>query len=176
MRALLKLLPIVLVASCATGAGPPPATTGVQVDISRYMGKWQEIARLPNDFQEQCVADTTVEYTLRDDGRIDVVHRCRTADGETETVRGVARLQEDDAGNAKLEVSFFDIFGWRPTWDDYWIIGLERGYGWAVVGHPDRKYGWILSRAPRLTDTTRERIDRLLRERGYDPEAFVADR
>lgn len=176
MRALLKLLPLVLVASCATGANLRPPATVAEVDISRYMGKWHEIARLPNDFQDQCVADNTAEYTLRDDGRIDVVNRCRTADGEMETVRGIARVQEDDSSNAKLEVSFFDILGWRPVWGDYWIIGLERDYDWAVVGHPDRKYGWILSRAPRLTDTTRERIDRLLREHGYDPEEFTETR
>lgn len=176
MRTLLKLLPIVLLASCATGADLPPPATVAEVDLSRYMGRWHEIARLPNDFQDQCVADAIANYSLREDGRIDVVNRCRTSDGEMETVRGIARVRENDDSNAKLEVSFFDILGWRPVWGDYWIIGLERGYGWAVVGHPDRKYGWILSRAPRLTDTTRERIDRLLRDRGYDPEEFVTDR
>jgi len=174
MRAFLILLPaLLLLSSCAGNSEPPPPEPIERVDLPRYMGKWYEIARLPNDFQEQCVGSTTAEYTLRTDGRIDVMNRCRTAEGEIDVVRGIARPAGDDGSNARLEVSFFDILGWRPAWDDYWIIGLERGYDWAVVGQPEREYGWILSRSPRLTDTTRERIDRLLREQGYDPEQFI---
>ena len=42
------------------------------VDLERYVGLWYEIARIPNGFQDQCVWGVTAEYTLRDDGRIDV--------------------------------------------------------------------------------------------------------
>ncbi|HEX6323603.1 MAG TPA: lipocalin family protein, partial [Vicinamibacterales bacterium] len=36
---------------------------------------------------------------------------------------------------------------WLPmVWGDYWILGLAPDYAWAVVGSPDRKYLWILSR------------------------------
>lgn len=159
-----------LLGACATGNDVPPLQTVEHVDLSRYMGKWYEIARVPNRFQEQCTGNTTAEYRLRDDGRIEVTNRCVVSDGELDIASGIARRSGDD--NARLEVSFFDILGWRPVWGDYWIIGLDRGYDWAVIGHPERKYGWILSRAPRLTDTTRERIDRLLREQGYDPADF----
>lgn len=172
MRTLLGLIiGLPLLAACATGSDVPPPETVERVDLSRYMGKWYEIAKLPNSFQNQCVGNTTAEYRLRDDGRVDITNRCMTKNGDVDVASGIARRNGDD--NARLEASFFNILGWRPVWGDYWIIGLDRGYDWAIVGHPEREYGWILSRAPRLTDTTRERIDRLLREQGYDPTRFV---
>jgi apolipoprotein D and lipocalin family protein len=42
-------------------------------------------------------------------------------------------------------VSFF----W-PFSGDYWILGLDPEYRFAVVGSPNRKYLWILSRTPQL--------------------------
>lgn len=144
--ALIVALP--LLTACATGSERPPPVTVSEVDLSRYMGKWYEIAKLPNEFQDHCVRNTTAEYRLRDDGRVEVTNRCVTRDGAIDVASGIARRSGDD--NARLEVSFFDILGWRPVWGDYWVIGLDRGYDWAVVGHPEREYGWILSRAPRL--------------------------
>ncbi len=70
----------------------------------------------------------------------------------------------DTTTNAKLEVSFF-----RPFWGDYWIIELGDDYEYAVVGHPDRDYLWILSRTPSMDDVTYEYIvSRLRTEHRYD--------
>jgi apolipoprotein D and lipocalin family protein len=66
-------------------------------------------------------------------------------------------------------VSFLGI---RPFWGDYWIIGLDKEYTYAVIGHPERKYGWILSRNPFLPDETLEKIFELLQMEGYDPKKF----
>jgi apolipoprotein D and lipocalin family protein len=53
------------------------------VDLDRYVGDWFEIARYPNRFQRQCEGDVQASYARRADGRIDVVNRCRTAEGLT---------------------------------------------------------------------------------------------
>jgi apolipoprotein D and lipocalin family protein len=69
----------------------------------------------------------------------------------------------EGTGNAQLEVSFF----W-PFRADYWVIGLADDYRWAVVGNPNRKYLWVLSRTPQLG---REDLDRALAiaaSQGYD--------
>ena len=47
------------------------------VDLSRYAGRWYEIARLPNRFEKKCADSVTATYTLRSDGKVDVVNRCR---------------------------------------------------------------------------------------------------
>lgn len=141
------------------------------VDLARYAGLWHEIARIPNRFQRTCTGPVTAEYALRDDGRIDVVNRCVRSDGSIDTARGVARVVEGSA-NARLEVSFVSFLGWRPFWGDYWIVGLGDDYGWAVVGAPDREYGWVLARRPRPDPATRASIADVLREQGYDPADF----
>lgn len=172
MRQLFILLPATLLAACQPSAVPPPAlVTVAQVDLDRYAGRWYEIAKLPNRFQRKCVADTTAEYRRQADGTIAVVNRCRTADGRFDEARAVARVA--DAGrNAKLEVSFFSVLGWRPLWGDYWILMLDSEYGYAVVGEPGRRYGWILARTPTLPTAVRARIDDRLRALGHDPVHF----
>lgn len=149
----------------------PPRTVD-HVDLERYMGRWYEIAALPNFFQRNCVRDTTADYSLRNDGTVEVANRCETEDGEVDEARGVAR-PADPANNAKLEVSFVNVFGKQLFWGDYWIIGLGADYDYALVGTPSRRWGWILAREPK---PSRQRIEswlERLREQGYDPKAFV---
>jgi len=55
---------------------------------------------------------------------------------------------------------------------DYWIIGLDENYYWAVIGTPSRKYGWILSRNPKLDQQTQDKIFKILKEQGYNPKDF----
>ena len=152
-------------------AGPP--TRVDYVDLQRSVGLWHEIARLPNRFQSHCAWGVTAEYTLRPDGRIDVVNRCHRKDGSLDEAKGLARV-EDNETNSLLKVSFFSIFGWRPVWGDYWIIDLSEDYGYAVVCSPDRKYGWILARELQLPADVLEGIHERLRQQGFDPSAFQA--
>lgn len=142
-----------------------PVRSVESVDLTRYVGKWYEIAAFPMFFQRKCVGDTTAEYSIRPDGDIAVVNRCRTDAGFDEAV-GRAWAVEG-TGNARLKVSFF----W-PFRSDYWIFGLDEAYRWAVVGNPDRKYLWVLSRTPRLP---REQLDRALdaaTRQGFDVSAL----
>lgn len=142
------------------------------VDIKKYVGLWYEIAKIPNRFQKHCKSGTTAQYTLREDGQIDVVNSCIEADGSVDRAEGLARIV-DNGTKAKLEVSFFSILGWRPVWGDYWIIGLDEDYRRVVVGTPNRKYGWILSRSPQLDNEIIERLFKILENQGYDPKDFV---
>ena len=84
------------------------------VSLKKYTGLWYEIASIPNSFQDQCVKGTTAEYTLKDNGEISVVNSCINEDGEVDKAEGVARVVDKNS-NAKLEVSFFSILGWRPS-------------------------------------------------------------
>lgn len=148
-------------------------TTVENVDLKSYVGLWYEIAKIPNRFQEKCASGTTAFYSLRDDGKIDVVNRCLDARGEKVSAVGVAKVV-DSVTNARLKVSFVSVLGIRLFWGDYWIIGLDGDYEYAVVGHPERKYGWILARTPELPQRTLEKIDAQLRDQGYDPGDFTS--
>jgi apolipoprotein D and lipocalin family protein len=144
-----------------------------KVDLARYAGDWFEVARLPNRFQNRCVGDVRASYALRDDGRIDVVNRCRTEDGAIDA-RGVARI-EDQRTLARLQVRFAPaVLSFLPmVWGDYWIIGLADDYSWAVVGSPDRKYLWILSRTPVLETSAFDTAIDIARKNGFDVSRLI---
>jgi apolipoprotein D and lipocalin family protein len=147
------------------GAKHPPLETVASVDLARYMGTWHEIARLPAPFQEGCV-DSSADYRMRDDGRVEVVNRC-VKEGKPKEARGIARVV-DTATRSKLKVSFF-----RPFWGDYWVTDLDPGYAWVVVGTPDRRYLWILARETRLDEATyRGLVDRAA-SRGFDVSRLI---
>ena len=167
----------------AAAATLPPASAGAQtsapvrtvqfVDINRYAGDWFEIARFPNRFQRQCVGDVRASYARRADGSLDVVNRCRTADGEREA-NGVARIV-DEQTFTRLKVRFAPAWlSFLPVvWGDYWIIGLAPDYSWAVVGEPGREYLWILARAPQLDRESFAAAQAAARASGYDIERLA---
>lgn len=151
--------------------GSEPETVE-HVDLARYMGTWYEFARLPNRFQSQCVRNVTARYTLRDDGKVKVVNRCETEAGRLDEATGIARVV-DEVTNAKLEVSFVRILGFSLFWGDYWVIGLGEDYEWAVVGHPNREYGWLLVRDPEVSEEMADEMFFVLESRGYRHDDFV---
>lgn len=163
---LLVILPLVFVGACATTTterlGLPPLQTVPEVDLSRYLGTWYEIASYPQFFQRRCTG-VTATYTLRDDGLINVENRCfkGSLEGREAVATGRARVP-DPAESAKLEVSFFG-----PFWGDYWVIDLGEDYEYAVVGNPGRDYLWILCRTPTMEDTVYQSILERLRANGY---------
>ena len=148
---------------------PPPLQTVSGVDLKRYAGTWYEIASYPNNFQRGCVA-TTATYAALLNGKIRVVNQCRKErlDGDVISAEGKAWVADSRAG-AKLKVSFF----W-PFSGDYWIIELGENYDYAVVGHPERKYLWILSRSPQMDPALYNRIlKRLQNTHHYDTGRLV---
>jgi apolipoprotein D and lipocalin family protein len=137
-----------------------PLQVVAPVDLQRYVGLWHEQARLPNRFEKRCAGEVTAQYTLLEDGKLQVLNRCVLPDGRVEESAGVARVAPvaGQPGAGRLEVSFApDWMRWLPmAWGDYWILKLDRDYQVALVGTPDRKYLWVLSRAPRLEDAALE--------------------
>ena len=157
---------LLLLAAC--GGQHPPLPTVDYVDLDRYLGTWYEIARYPAPFQEGCVA-TSATYSLREDGDIRVLNRCRvdTLDGELRVAEGRAKIV-DEQSNAKLKVTFF----W-PFYGDYWVLALDEDYQWALVGEPSRQYLWILSRTRQMDAALFDSIVGRLPALGYDSEKLL---
>ncbi len=164
------ILFILLLIACSSGMKQvvPPLQVVSFVDLNRYMGTWYEISRYPHRFQEDCVGSTAT-YNLRDDGKVDVLNQCykEKLDGELKKAHGKAWVV-DPATNAKLKVSFF----W-PFSGDYWIIDLGENYEHAVVGHPNRKYLWILSRSPKMDERIYNLILEKLKLQFYDTSKLI---
>jgi apolipoprotein D and lipocalin family protein len=169
---IIPLLALLIVPACGSSVKRgelPPLQVLSSVDLKRYAGTWYEIASYPNSFQRGCVATTATYAALLND-KIRVVNQCRKErlDGDVVTAEGQAWVV-DSSTSAKLKVSFF----W-PFSGDYWIIDLGENYEYAVVGHPDRKYLWILSRSPQMEAAAYERIlERLEKKHSYDTKRLV---
>jgi len=135
------------------------------VELEKYLGKWYEIAHLPARFQEGC-SDTTATYTLSKNGSISVLNEC-IRNGKAKKAKGRAKVVDKSSG-AKLKVTFF-----RPFYGDYWIIKLGENYEYAVVGTPNLKYLWILSRTPQMDDSLYSSLMEFAKSKGFNVENLI---
>ena len=146
-----------------------PVKSIAELDISRYMGTWYEIAKLPNWFQRKCVQGTQAQYQILGPQKIEVSNKCTTATGEEIKAVGVAR--PNSSGQvAQLEVRFApDWTAWLPlVWGAYWVLDLDPDYQLAAVGDPSRSYLWILSRSPVVSAIQYDSLLQRLKVMGFD--------
>ena len=176
------LLTALLLALCFVPAAvradrPGPLELVETLDLERYQGRWYEIALLPNRFQDRCVAETAAEYTLLESGRVQVVNRCRTADGNLAQVVGAAR-RPDPERPAQLEVRFAPRWlSWLPlVWGDYQVMMIDADYSSALVGEPSREFLWVLAREPSLPEARLQELLSEGRRQGFDTDAVVMSR
>ncbi len=139
-------------------AVPQPAKS---VELSRYLGRWYEVARYEQAFQKDCDG-VTADYALRPDGKISVLNACRKPDGKRKQAEGKAKLV-DTATGAKLKVSFFG-----PFYGDYWVLDRAEDYSWSIVGEPSGRYLWILTREAQPGQAQLDALIARAQALGYD--------
>lgn len=157
--------------SCATARSYPPLRTAGQtgkVDIGRYAGHWYEQARLPNSFQKDD-ASAEAHYTLLPESVVQVVNTETRADGSRHTAKGKATAVPG-SGNSRLRVKFEGLAALVPAAEEgnYWIIKLAPDYSVALVGTPDRKFLWLLSRQRNLPPAEKTSYLEEARRQGFD--------
>jgi apolipoprotein D and lipocalin family protein len=135
------------------------------VELEKYLGKWYEIAHLPAKFQEGC-NQTTATYTLSKDGSISVLNQS-IKNGKMKQAKGKAKVVDNNS-NAKLKVTFF----W-PFYGDYWILKLGDNYDYSIVGTPNRKYLWILSRTSQMDDKLYSILTEYAKSKGFDVNKLI---
>lgn len=139
------------------------------LDVPRYMGAWYEIAKYPNRFQKQCDGYTTAHYNLEPDKTVQVINRCRRADGTLDEAVGTAR-QVGGPTAPTLKVRFAPAWlSFLPmVWGDYWVIDLDPDYQLAAVSEPGRDYLWILARTPTVSRQALGALLERLERQGFD--------
>lgn len=172
----LKVLNLTLVAAAVTLVATSQAFSQTSdepkvvpyVDLNRYVGTWFEVGHLPNFFQNLCER-SIAEYSLNEDGTINVLNTCVRNENVLTTITGIASVV-DPAEPAKLVVDFgFFRKG------DYWIIDLDKNYQWAVVSGPSKDSLFILSRTIPMADKTLKRIIKKLDKQGFDTSKIIYD-
>ena len=115
------------------------------LDLTRYQGTWYEIARLPNSF-ERDLTSVTATYTLKQNGKIEVINQGYKTNKKKKSVKGVAWVPSKKFPG-RLKVRFF----W-PFSGDYYVITIDDEYQYALVGSPSRRFLWILAKQPQISD------------------------
>ena len=166
---LLNLLSVAALglAACSTSA-PDGITPVTPFEISRYLGKWYEIARLDHSF-ERGMTDVSANYRLQEDGSVEVINRgFDSKKNEWRDAIGKAKFT-GDSNRASLKVSFFG-----PFYGGYHVVALDQqAYRWAMVAGPDRDYLWILARDRQLSAEIREQLLARARELGFDTQKLI---
>ena len=140
-----------------------------EFEVSRYMGTWYEIAKLPNWFQRKCVQGTQAQYKILGSTQIEVNNKCITSSGGEIQATGLAR-PNGSGRPAQLEVRFAPEWtAWLPmVWGAYWVLDLDADYQLAAVGDPSRSYLWILSRTPVVSAERYDAVLKRLKLMGFD--------
>lgn len=166
LRTFMSLAIVIAIAACASTPpkGMAPVNLVDDVDVERYLGRWYEIARYQSGFEKN-IYGATAEYSLREDGRIQVVNSGfkNSLDGKYTEVRAVAWIPDTDVP-AALKVRFFGLFA-----ADYMIIGLDsENYDWAIVGNNSRDFLWFLSRTHEIDESLYKMMEDIARSEGFN--------
>ena len=151
---------------CSGCASTPNLPTAKNVNLQKYMGKWYEIARIQTPFQKGKTQSQAI-YTLVGDNYVIIENSAISSNGAITTSKANAYAPNKN-DLSKLRVCFF----W-PFYSDYWIFDLAKDYQWALVGTPDKKYLWILSRTPTLPNEILQQIISKAQSIGFNTKALI---
>ena len=155
---------IATIFSCST---QPPLSTVSNVEISKYAGKWYEIARLPNSFEKELDCVSATYSLITDSDKIKVLNEGRKSGTKMKSITGKAWVP-DQKESGRLKVRFF----W-PFAGDYYIIALDDNYQYALVGSPSRKFLWILSKVKSMDPNVYDNYLSIASEKGFDTSNLI---
>lgn len=165
---MLKRLIVILAAAAAFAAAAPAAADAMaqpvaHLELARMMGRWYEVARLPNMTQRGCQAGTS-DWTRSGEG-FAVVQACHrgTPDGPLAEWKAKARVA-DPVSNAKFKMSFFGGL----VSQEYWVLDQRQDEGWLILATHDGKYLWLMSQKPTLPQAVKMEALARIKQLGFD--------
>jgi len=166
MKAPIWVLSSLAMAGCASI--PDDIEAVGDFDLTRYLGKWYEIARLDHSF-ERGLSNVSAEYSLRDDGGVNVLNRgYDDRKGEWKEATGRAYFAESEK-LGRFSVSFF-----RPFYGGYNIFVLDReGYAYSVICGNSKSYLWILARSKTPEKRLLETLVETVKGKGFRVEDLI---
>jgi apolipoprotein D and lipocalin family protein len=163
------LLCLAILNGCSSTGTPPLEAMDRKVDLERFMGDWYVIGFIPVTipfFSEEGAHNALESYVLTDKGVIETTYTFRKGgfDGPERrmTPKGWVHNKET---NAEWRMQFL----W-PFKAAYLIVYLDEDYQRTIIGVPNRKYVWIMSRDPQLSDADYQELLDYLARLGYDRE------
>ncbi|MBC7914245.1 MAG: lipocalin family protein [Pyrinomonadaceae bacterium] len=139
-----------------------------KVDLKRYAGKWYSLYSIPTLFDKGS-RETTTYYTWNRKGYFDVLTKYKKPDSETVHSTNSKVFQVAGTNNAEMKAQFI----W-PYKVDYWVVELAEDYSYVVVGHPQKKFLFIMSRQKTLDKKLLQDITKRCKEKGYEVNKLVS--
>jgi apolipoprotein D and lipocalin family protein len=165
---MLKRLTLVLAAFAALIAAAPASADGMaepvaHIEPTKMMGRWYEVARMPNMLQRGCQAGES-DWTRNGDG-FAVVQTCHkgSPDGPLAEWKAHARVA-DPVSNAKFKMTFFGGL----VSQEYWVLDQRGDEGWLILATHDGRYLWLMSQKPTLPAAIRTEAVARIKQLGFD--------
>jgi apolipoprotein D and lipocalin family protein len=162
----LALAAATLVSAAAASLPPQPAKT---LDTNKFVGRWFEVARMPNKVQLGC-ANSLADWAHDGSAQFKVVQTCHMDASHAKVWKASGRII-DPATNAKFRMSFFGGL----ISQDYWVLDRADDYSWIILSTPNPKFLWIFSRAPSLPAAQKAALIARTKAMGYDVTAMIYD-
>ena len=158
----------VVLAMQSCKANMPEGAVAVKpFNVTKYLGKWYEIARYDYKY-ERNLNNVTAEYSLNDNGSIKVVNRGYDyTKSEWKEATGKAKFR-GDTNEAKLKVSFFG-----PFYAGYTVIAIDPDYTYALVAGESLDYLWILSRQKTIPQNIKNEYMQKAAALGYNTSTLI---
>ncbi len=166
---LLKTALLVLTALALPHAQAQSVTPVPALDLARYTGTWYEIERIPNKPEKKCVRDAFLLLAKADKARnFQIVNSCVTADGSTQVRNASAKPAKKNVSDGRIKITYTFPFSSK-----HWVLAVGPNYEWALVGSPNHKTLWLLSRATTLPPETLADLKSRAAAQGFDPAKLV---
>jgi apolipoprotein D and lipocalin family protein len=163
-------LGLALGAVAATAASLPPQPCKT-LDTGKFVGRWYEVARMPNKIQSDC-ATSQADWSHDGDSEFKVVQTCHvdTPTGRAKVWKASGRIT-DPATNAKFRMSFFGGL----ISQDYWVLDRADDYSWIILSTPNPKFLWIFSRHSSVSPAQKTALVARAKAMGYEVANLIYD-
>lgn len=145
-----------------TPAGAAPETAP-RLEISKMMGRWYEVARVPNALQTGCQAGAS-DWKPAEKG-FAVLQTCRKGSPDGPLAQWKARAVVADPHAAVFRMSFFG----GVVSQQYRVLDHRPEQGWLILSTANGKYLWLMSQRPTLSAPVRAQAITRIRQLGFDP-------
>jgi apolipoprotein D and lipocalin family protein len=140
-----------------------------QLDLNRFFGTWYEIARLPDKPEKKCVGDAFMIYAAKSKAwDFSEVTSCQLKDGSASVRNLTGKRAEKKGSDGRLKV----ITIW-PLSAKYWVLAVAPDYSWALLGTPNHKMVWVLSRTASLAPDVLTQAESQAASQGFNTGKLV---
>jgi apolipoprotein D and lipocalin family protein len=159
------LLLLAFLLPAASRAAAQNAVAVPTLDANRFIGPWQVIARYPIRRQKQCLGDEVAIFDFGDKKNSFLrVISCHIKDANSLSWNDAGKLD----GTGKLRLNWI----W-PFKTKYWVLAADPGYNWLLMGTPNHKSLWILSKTTTLPPDTLAELEYKAAAQGFSRAKLV---